>query len=108
MEIARNIKDGSAITGAANIRLLAYAKQGAGWTSNIWGTYKHLREQGYQVNKGEKGTALFVPQFKKKNEKEEVPEEPTRFICVHFFNLDQTAPIDDLLLQKAEKEHHQE
>lgn len=102
-----NIKDGSAITGTANLRLLAYAQQGEKYTSNVWGTYKHLREQGYQVKKGEKGTALFVPRFKK-NEKEEVPEELTSFICVHFFNIDQTLPIDDILLQQAEEQEHQQ
>lgn len=82
-----NIKDGTPFKGVANQNFLAIQR----YKSKVWGTYKNLKENGYQVRRGETGTRLLVPQFKKTEDQE---EEVASFRTAIFFNIEQCDKIE--------------
>lgn len=86
MSTAQNYFTGTEYQGknAGFLNLEARAKK---YTENQWATYKQWKENGYQVQKGEKGTPIQVVKENEENEK---------FIRYYrVFNLAQVKEIEE-------------
>ena len=91
-----NVSSGKAYRGM-NTLILALAQSASGFQSNIWGTYQQLKDKGYQVQKGQKSTAIvfYKPVAGKVDpDTEEVSGGYAVLKTYNVFNLAQTdAPL---------------
>lgn len=79
-----------------NVFLLEVAAMSAGYSSNVWGTYKAIKERGGQVCKGEKSTlVVFWRMVRSKPQKGS--DEPARLFPMlryyRVFNIEQAAGL---------------
>jgi antirestriction protein ArdC len=104
VDLPTSLATGKAYRGV-NVFLLDLAGRAAGYTSNVWGTYKAIKEHGGQVRKGEKSTLVVFWRIVKGKAKGD--EEAHSYPMMRYYRVFNAEQADGLELPTAEATEHE-